>query len=108
MQKIGIILLALTFCSCATARKPVVPQRYVPYPPSHKCLRWRRLVRATGRGGCSNVSDSGMVSRASRDGVATCVKDFGMVELWDDRSVQVERNVGVPIDPERQAAKEQP
>jgi len=27
----------------------------------------------------------------------TCVKDFGMVELWDDRCVQVETNTGRPI-----------
>lgn len=24
----------------------------------------------------------------------TCVKDFGMIELWDDRAVQVEPNTG--------------
>lgn len=24
----------------------------------------------------------------------TCTKDFGMVELWDDRAVQVEKNTG--------------
>lgn len=24
----------------------------------------------------------------------TCVKDFGMIELWDDRCVQVEMNTG--------------
>lgn len=27
----------------------------------------------------------------------TCVKDFGMVELWDDRAVQVGRNTGKPV-----------
>lgn len=27
----------------------------------------------------------------------TCVKDYGMVELWDDRAVQVEANTGNPI-----------
>jgi hypothetical protein len=27
----------------------------------------------------------------------TCVKDFRMIELWDDRAVQVEMNVGEPI-----------
>lgn len=27
----------------------------------------------------------------------TCVKDFGMVELWDDRAVQVIPNMGVPV-----------
>lgn len=26
--------------------------------------------------------------------VVTCVKDFSMVELWDDRAVQVEMNTG--------------
>ncbi len=25
---------------------------------------------------------------------ATCTKDYQMVELWDDRAVQVERNTG--------------
>ncbi len=29
----------------------------------------------------------------------TNVKDFGMVELWDDRCVQVEPNTGRPVDP---------
>lgn len=28
---------------------------------------------------------------------ATCVKDLGMIELWDDRAVQVRSNVGTPI-----------
>lgn len=27
-----------------------------------------------------------------------CVKDFAMIELWDDRAVQVERNTGIRID----------
>lgn len=27
----------------------------------------------------------------------TCTKDFGMVELWDDRCVQVIPNTGLPI-----------
>jgi hypothetical protein len=27
----------------------------------------------------------------------TCVKDYGMVELWDDRAVQVVINTGCPI-----------
>lgn len=27
----------------------------------------------------------------------TCVKDYGMIELWDDRAVQVERNTGVVL-----------
>lgn len=27
----------------------------------------------------------------------TCCKDFGMVELWDDRCVQVETNTGMVI-----------
>jgi len=29
----------------------------------------------------------------------TCVKDFGMVQLWDDRCVQVVPNTGHPVDP---------
>jgi hypothetical protein len=28
----------------------------------------------------------------------TCVKDFGMYELWDDRCVQLERNTGKRVD----------
>lgn len=27
----------------------------------------------------------------------TCVKDLHMIELWDDRAVQVEANTGVPL-----------
>lgn len=27
----------------------------------------------------------------------TCEKDFGMIELWDDRCVQVEQNTGRPV-----------
>lgn len=27
----------------------------------------------------------------------TCVKDYGMVELWDDRAVQVRANEGEPV-----------
>lgn len=27
----------------------------------------------------------------------TCMKDHGMIELWDDRCVQVQRNTGIPV-----------
>ena len=27
----------------------------------------------------------------------TNIKDFGMIELWDDRCVQVEANTGIPV-----------
>ena len=27
----------------------------------------------------------------------TCIKDYGMIELWDDRCIQVEPNTGRPI-----------
>ena len=27
----------------------------------------------------------------------TCTKDYGMVELWDDRAVQVIPNTGIPL-----------
>lgn len=27
----------------------------------------------------------------------TCFKDYGMLELWDDRAVQVEPNTGNPV-----------
>jgi hypothetical protein len=27
----------------------------------------------------------------------TCMKDYGMIELWDDRAVQVKLNTGEPI-----------
>jgi len=27
----------------------------------------------------------------------TCMKDFAMVELWDDRAVQVKMNTGEPV-----------
>jgi hypothetical protein len=29
----------------------------------------------------------------------TNAKDFGMIELWDDRAVQVIPNTGIPVDP---------
>lgn len=29
----------------------------------------------------------------------TCTKDIAMVELWDDRAVQVRTNTGEPVDP---------
>lgn len=29
----------------------------------------------------------------------TCIKDFGMIELWDDRAIQVVPNMGEPLDP---------
>jgi hypothetical protein len=29
----------------------------------------------------------------------TCVKDFAMIELWDDRAIQVVPNKGVPVGP---------
>lgn len=28
----------------------------------------------------------------------TCVKDYRMLELWDDRAVQVEKNMGVTVE----------
>ncbi len=28
----------------------------------------------------------------------TCTKDYGMVELWDDRAVQVKENTGIRVD----------
>lgn len=28
----------------------------------------------------------------------TCEKDFDMIELWDDRAIQVIRNTGQPVD----------
>jgi Rieske Fe-S protein len=31
----------------------------------------------------------------------TNVKDFGMVELWDDRAITVEQNTGKPLAPEQ-------
>lgn len=31
----------------------------------------------------------------------TCMKDFGMVELWDDRAVAVELNTGRQLSPSR-------
>lgn len=34
----------------------------------------------------------------------TNVKDFGMVELWDDRCVQVHPNTGQPISPSKESA----
>jgi hypothetical protein len=31
----------------------------------------------------------------------TCIKDFGMIELWDDRAVSVEPNTGRQLAPSR-------
>ena len=28
----------------------------------------------------------------------TCVKDYGMEEIWDDRAIQMERNTGKPVE----------
>ncbi len=36
----------------------------------------------------------------------TCVKDYGMIELWDDRAVQVEMNTGRRIGPHPPASNE--
>lgn len=35
----------------------------------------------------------------------TCIKDFGMSELWDDRVVQVEKNTGRPTCPSPRGLK---
>lgn len=40
--------------------------------------------------------------------VATCVKDFGMEELWDDRAVSVEPNTGRPLAPSRRGLEPDP
>lgn len=32
-----------------------------------------------------------------QDLAITCVKDYGMIELWDDRAVQVRPNTGEPV-----------
>lgn len=29
--------------------------------------------------------------------LVTCIKDFAMIELWDDRAVQVRMNTGEPV-----------
>lgn len=51
----------------------------------------------------SRQMDAAMAMRAIQDWCfkqfqrflpVTCVKDFGMIELWDDRCVQVEKNTG--------------
>lgn len=34
----------------------------------------------------------------------TNVKDFGMIELWDDRAVQVEMNTGIPVDSRKRSS----
>ena len=31
----------------------------------------------------------------------TCVKDYGMVELWDDRAVAVQANTGLQLSPSK-------
>ena len=37
----------------------------------------------------------------------TCQKDYRMIELWDDRAIQVERNTGKPVAQIREAALRQ-
>lgn len=44
------------------------------------------------------------VSYLGRELPVTNVKDYGMVELWDDRCIPVERNTGRRLDPEPQGA----
>lgn len=39
-----------------------------------------------------------LIQHVGRELVVTNVKDFGMVELWDDRAVQVEANTGRRMD----------
>lgn len=37
----------------------------------------------------------------------TNVKDFGMIDLWDDRAIQVQKNTGIPInEAERKLCKQ--
>jgi len=38
----------------------------------------------------------------------TNVKDYGMIELWDDRAVQVDMNTGIPVDPRRWHMSDKP
>lgn len=37
------------------------------------------------------------VQHIGRELPITCVKDFAMLELWDDRAVQVVANFGMPV-----------
>lgn len=40
--------------------------------------------------------------------IATCIKDFEMDELWDDRAVAVEPNTGRQLSPSRRGLDEVP
>lgn len=51
----------------------------------------------------SHFEEAGIITTAVQDWLealglprlaVTCIKDFAMVELWDDRAVQVEMNTG--------------
>ena len=37
----------------------------------------------------------------------TCVKDYGMEEIWDDRAIQMKRNTGEPV-PGSYSTREEP
>lgn len=59
-------------------------------------------ARAFGVGGTINAEvvealDDWMVKHVGQYLPITCSKDFDMIELWDDRCVQVEQNTGMPV-----------
>ena len=76
--------------------------------------RWiengERVKIFTARIMCDNPEDCDAVDKAVRAwckehiGVeleVTCIKDFAMIELWDDRAVAVEANTGRQLNPSR-------
>lgn len=80
------------------------------YPMLERVKRWRtdgHEVRIfTARAGPYPGRDLAPVIKAIEDWCLhhlgevlpiTCQKDYGMMELWDDRAVQVVPNVGYPI-----------
>lgn len=42
--------------------------------------------------------DAWCIEHIGKPLVITCKKDYGMVELWDDRAIQVHENTGVRAD----------
>ena len=55
--------------------------------------RWRQALDQ------ANMISAWCGQHFGRSLPVTCVKDYGMIELWDDRAIQVEPNTGRPVAP---------
>lgn len=66
----------------------------------------RIFTARVSRHGNEAVEARGLIERWCRQHLGTVLritheKDFAMIELWDDRAVQVTPNTGTPLDPSR-------